>query len=212
MGATTKGTGNTKMKNKIFTPALTLLIAALMIAVMPTDAQAAVYDDTVRLHILANSDSDEDQALKYEIRDEVLDEYGGRLSSISSANEAEQTLSGVLDEIELFCEEQIRMRGYSYNVEVSIGKEWYDTREYEDFTLPKGIYTSLRIIIGEGEGRNWWCVMYPPLCLDAATESAPVDDAVKKYTDEEFTLITSGGYNVKFKMLELISDAFSQKH
>ena len=88
MGATTKGTGNTKMKNKIFTPALTLLIAALMIAVMPTDAQAAVYDDTVRLHILANSDSDEDQALKYEIRDEVLDEYSGRLSSISSANEA----------------------------------------------------------------------------------------------------------------------------
>lgn len=200
------------MKNKIFATALSLLVAALMIAVIPTDAEAAVYDDTVRLHIIANSNSNEDQALKYEIRDEVLNKYGTVLSSLTSADEAEETLLAVLDDIKVFCEEEISERGYSYNVEVSLGEEWYDTRNYESFILPKGIYTSLRIIIGEGEGKNWWCVMYPPLCLDAATESAPADDAVKKYTDEEFTLVTSGGYNVKFKMLELISDAFSQKH
>ena len=200
------------MKNKIFTPALALLIAVLMIAVMPTEAEAAVYDDTVRLHILANSDSNEDQALKYELRDEVLNRFGTELSSLSSANDAEAILTCLINDIESFCEEKIAERGCSYNVEVSIGKEWYDTREYESFTLPKGIYTSLKIVIGEGEGKNWWCVMYPPLCLDAATESAPSDDAVKKYTNEEFTLVTSGGYSVKFKMLELISDAFSQKH
>ena len=200
------------MKNKIFTPAITLLAAALLIAVMPTEAEAAVYDDTVRLHILANSDSEEDQTLKYEIRDEVLEHFGKELSALDSAKDAETALKGVLDEIETFCERRVYERGYSYNVDVTLGKEWYDTREYEGFTLPKGIYTSLRIIIGDGEGKNWWCIMYPPLCLDAATETAPADDAVKKYTDEEFTLVTGGGYNVKFKMLELISDAFSQKH
>ena len=200
------------MKNSILTPALALLVAAVMMAVMPTEAEAAVYDDTVRLHILANSDSEGDQTLKYEIRNEVLNEFGTQLSALESAEDAEVMLCGLLENIEEFCETEIRERGYSYNVEVMLGKEWYDTRKYESFTLPKGIYTSLRIIIGEGGGKNWWCVMFPPLCLDAATETAPSDDAVKKYTDEEFMLITSTGYNVKFKMLELISDAFSQKH
>ncbi len=200
------------MKNKIFTPALTLLVAALMITVMPTDAEAAVYDDTVRLHILANSDSENDQALKYEIRDAVLERFGAELSALDGVDAAKTTLSEMLDEIEAFCKDEIQKCGYSHDVDVTLTDEWYDTREYESFTLPKGVYTSLRIIIGNGDGKNWWCVMYPPLCLDAATESAPPDDAVKKYTDEEFTLVTGGGYNVKFKMLELISDAFSQKH
>lgn len=200
------------MKNNILTSAFALLIAAVMMAIIPTEAEAAVYDDTVRLHILANSDSEEDQALKYEIRDEVLQNFGTQLSALESAEDAEDMLGGLLDEIEEFCKDEIQERGYSYDVEASLGEEWYDTRKYDSFTLPKGVYTSLRIIIGEGGGKNWWCVMFPPLCLDAATESAPADDAVKKYTDEEFILVSSNGYNVKFKMLELISDAFSQKH
>ena len=200
------------MKNNILTSAFALLIAAVMMAIIPTEAEAAVYDDTVRLHILANSDSEEDQALKYEIRDEVLQKFGTQLSALESAEDAEDMLGGLLNEIEEFCKDEIQERGYSYDVEASLGEEWYDTRKYDSFTLPKGVYTSLRIIIGEGGGKNWWCVMFPPLCLDAATESAPADDAVKKYTDEEFILVSSNGYNVKFKMLELISDAFSQKH
>ena len=199
------------MKSSILTPALALLFAVLMMAIIPTEADAAVYDDTVRLHILANSDSDYDQALKYEIRDAVLDAFGTRLGGLESASDAEAKLSSLLSEIESFCKREVEARGYDYGVSVSLGKEWYDTRKYESFTLPRGIYTSLKIVIGEGEGKNWWCVMYPPLCLDAATESAPCDDAIKKYTDEEFVLVSSNGYNVKFKMLELISDAFSQK-
>ena len=197
------------MKNSILTPAIALLVTAVMMAVMPTEAEAAVYDDTVRLHILANSNSEEDQALKHEIRDAVLEEFGTSLGALESAEDAEEVLGILLGEIEHFCENEVQKRGYSYNVEVSLGKEWYDTREYESFTLPKGVYTSLRIIIGEGGGKNWWCVMFPPLCLDAATESAPADDAVKKYTDEEFILVSKGGYNVKFKLLEMISGAFS---
>ena len=100
--------------------------------------------------------------------------------------------------------------GYEYGCEVAFDTEWYDTREYENFTLPKGYYTSLRVMLGEAEGKNWWCVMYPPLCLDIATEEAPKDDAVMGYTKEEYSLITEDGYNVKFKILELLSDAFSK--
>lgn len=197
------------MKKNVLFSCVMILIATLFISVMPTDAEGAVYEDTVRLHILANSDTEEDQALKLKIRDAVLKEYGGALSSSDSAEAARDTLEGLLVEIESFCEAEVRKLGYSYNVSVSLGEEWYDTREYEDFTLPKGVYTSLRIFIGEGDGQNWWCVMFPPLCLDVATEKAPADDAIGKYSDEEVTLISKKGYNVKFKLLELISGAFS---
>ncbi len=186
-----------------------MLAATLFLAVVPTDAEGAVYDDTVRLHILANSDSDEDQALKLALRDAVLTEFGESLSSNESADGARAALSSMLPEIEDFCREEIARLGYEYEVDVTLSEEWYDTREYDSFTLPKGVYTSLRIIIGEGGGKNWWCVMFPPLCLDMACESAPNDDAIGGYSGEEIRLISRGSYNVKFKLLELISGAFS---
>ena len=195
-------------KNRFFYTLITLL-SLLFITLIPTDAEGAVYEDTVRLHILANSDSEEDQALKLTVRDAVLSEYSALLASLDSAENAKEKLEAELESIRIFCEGVIMVEGYDYCVTVTIGEEWYDTREYDDFTLPRGIYTSLRIIIGEGEGKNWWCVMYPPLCLNVCVESAPADDAIKKYTDEQIKLISDKGYRVKFKILELISDAFS---
>ena len=187
-----------------------LLIATLILAAMPTDAEAMIYEDTVRLHILAASDSEEDQALKLSVRDSLLQKYGKRLAAAENKGEAEGMAGALLDEIRLDAERWIREAGYSYGVRVTLTKEWYDTREYEDFTLPAGVYTSLRVIIGSGEGKNWWCVMYPPLCIDIATENAPSDDATIDYTKEETTLITDKGYNVKFKILEIISSLFSK--
>ena len=196
------------MKNVIFS-VICLLLATTFIAVIPTDAESAVYEDTVRLHILANSDSEEDQSLKLAVRDAVLTEFSEVLSDGKNADDARARLSLLLPEIEDFCQRKIAELGYSYGVRVTLSEEWYDTREYESFTLPRGVYTSLRIIIGEGDGKNWWCVMYPPLCLDLACESAPKDDAVNGYSDEEVGLISNRGYNVKFKLLEVISGAFS---
>lgn len=187
-----------------------LLIATLILAAMPTDAEAMIYEDTVRLHILAASDSEEDQALKLSVRDSLLRKYGKRLAAAENKVEAERMAGALLDEIRLDAERWIREAGYSYGVRVTLTKEWYDTREYENFTLPAGVYTSLRVIIGSGEGKNWWCVMYPPLCIDIATENAPSDDATIDYTKEETTLITDKGYNVKFKILEIISSLFSK--
>ncbi len=182
----------------------------MIIAVIPTDAEGAIYEDTVRLHILANSDSEEDQALKLKIRDDILREFSSSLSCTDSTEEAKTKINTLLPEIEAFARNRIREYGYGYDVKATLTREWYDTREYEDFTLPKGYYTSLRIIIGEGSGQNWWCVMFPPLCLDMATESAPRDDGIKKYSDSEITLISGNGYRAKFKILELVSGIFSR--
>ena len=195
---------------KILFYSLIILCATMIISVIPTDAEGAIYEDTVRLHILANSDSEEDQALKLKIRDDVLGNFSSSLSHIESTEEAKREINALLPEIEAFAESKVREYGYNYDVKATLTREWYDTREYEDFTLPKGYYTSLRIIIGNGGGQNWWCVMFPPLCLDMATESAPSDDGIKKYSDSEITLISGNGYRAKFKILELVSSIFSR--
>ena len=196
------------MKNLI-TGCIYLLMAAIFLAVIPTEAESAVYDDTIRLHILANSDSKEDQELKLKVRDAVLREFSDELNTQESKKMAEDKISFLLKDIEAFSENIIASEGYSYSVRASLGDEWYDTREYDGFTLPSGIYTSLRIVIGEGEGKNWWCVMFPPLCLEMATDQAEKDEKIKKYSDEEISLINGKGYRIKFKLLEMFSEAFS---
>ncbi len=198
-------------KRNIILPTLMILISTLFIAVMPTEAEGALYEDTIRLHILANSDSEDDQALKLLVRDKLLEKYGEELSGFMSQDDAEEKITKSIGEIEATAKKIIENEGYDYNVRAELCEEWYDTREYEDFSLPRGYYTSLKIIIGEGEGKNWWCVMFPPLCLEAALEKAPADTAIKQYSKEEYTLISKSGYNIKFKLLELISDVFSKK-
>ena len=163
--------------------ALVMMVATLVMAVLPTDAEAEIYDDTIRLHILANSDSAEDQDLKIKIRDRVIGKYGEMLRTFGTKDEAEEKIQRILPEIEADVRVWIREMGYDYSAEVVIGTEWYETRDYGDFSLPCGYYTSLRILIGEGDGKNWWCVMYPPLCTEIATEDAPEDDGVIDYTN-----------------------------
>ena len=190
---------------KILTMALSLLTAALLMGAMPTEADAEIYSDTLRIHILAASDTEEDQALKLLVRDAILAEYSAQLSGQDGLDAALAEAEALLCDIKATAERCIKENGYDYSVEVSLGEEWYDTREYEDFSLPRGVYSSLIVKIGEGAGRNWWCVMYPPMCLDMALD-APKDDWVQDYTDEELSLISGGKYRVKFKLLELISD------
>lgn len=176
-----------------------LLITTLLIAVLPTECEGAIYDDTIRLHILANSDSEEDQGVKLAIRDRVLEKYSELLKSDGSMDEAKKNVTSRLDAIESDCKGWLEELGYGYGVKATLVNEWYDTRDYEGFSLPCGYYTSLKIELGSAEGKNWWCVMYPPMCLDIATEEG------QEYTKSEQALISKNGYNVKFKLLELIS-------
>lgn len=192
------------MKRNPIIPILMILFSVLIFAVMPTEAEGAIYEDTVRLHILANSDSEADQSLKLEIRDKILEKYGALLSGCHSKEEAEAVAENLTENIKRDCETWIKEYGYTYGAAVEVGTEWYETREYENFTLPSGYYTSVRVLLGEGEGQNWWCVMFPPMCLDIATESAPV------YTEREDKLIRLGEYSVKFKILETVSDVIAK--
>ena len=187
--------------------AILLLIAVIIIAVTPTEKEGAIYKDTVRLHILANSDSEADQSLKICIRDRILEKYGQELKNALNKEDAEKKIASLTDEIKRDTNLWIQELGAEYTADIELGEEWYETRVYEEFTLPSGYYTSLRIMLGKAEGKNWWCVMYPPLCLDLATEDAPGDDAIVGYTKEETALISNSGYNVKFKILEILSQA-----
>ena len=159
-----------------------ILSVILILAAMPTEKEGAIYRDTVRLHILANSDTEADQELKLTIRDKLLEKYGTELSDSEGKENAIATLTELESQIKRDVDAWIKEAGSDYECEIELGVEWYDTREYEDFTLPCGYYTSARILLGEGDGKNWWCVMYPPLCLDLATEDAPRDDAIIGYT------------------------------
>lgn len=189
---------------------LVLLFVGIFIAVFPTEGEGDIYTDTIRLHILARSDSESDQKIKLEIRDRLLAEYGERLSSYTSKDEAAEAISFLIQDITADVDMWLKELDCDAKCKVYLTEEWYDTREYENFILPQGTYTSLKIVIDEGVGKNWWCVMFPPLCLDIATENAPADDATIGYTEEEISLITKPKrYNVKFKVLEIISDIFA---
>jgi stage II sporulation protein R len=195
---------------KLLINTVLVLALTLTVALLPTDKDAAIYDDTLRLHILANSDGEADQSVKYRIRDRLLEKYAGALKDAESFDDAEERIEKIIPEIKKDVDAWLKEEGYDYGSKVTLGVEWYDTREYEDFSLPKGYYTSLKVMLGEAEGQNWWCVMYPPMCLDIATEDAPRDDAVMGYSKEEYLLIKDGTYNVKFKLLELFSDTFAK--
>lgn len=182
---------------KLLLPTVTVLLCALVIAVIPTEAEGAIYDDTVRLHIIASSDSEEDQALKLHVRDVILHEYGELLSPMENADRAAEEIERLLPLIEESAARAVAEWGYEYKVRATLGKENYGTRRYDGFTLPAGEYTSLRIVIGEGEGKNWWCVMYPPMCLGASVSS---------YSAQETRLIEGGEKKIKFKILELLSE------
>ena len=190
--------------------AIYLLAITMLLSFLPTELEAEIYEDTVRLHILANSDSREDQALKIEIRDRILQKYGEDLRKYGTKSEAEASIKGLLPQIESDAERWVDEMGYAYSVRATLTKEWYETRDYGDFSLPCGIYTSLRIIIGSGKGQNWWCIMYPPLCTELACEDAPEDDGLIDYTKEEIKLIGGGKYQIKFKILEELSRCFAK--
>lgn len=157
----------------------------------------------VRLHVLANSDSEEDQALKLRVRDVVLERATELLKQSADRQEAEHLLRGDLKELERIAAEEIRARGYAYPVAVELEAAEFPTREYDGFTLPAGEYLALRVLIGEARGQNWWCVVFPPLCT-AASADVPASALAAGFSREEVSLITeeNEGYVLKFKAVE----------
>ena len=184
--------------------ALCALLAGILLAVCPVAGEEAVYDDVIRLHILAASDGEDDQSDKLAVRDAILSEYGDFFASFSDLAGAEAALTDeVRTEIKATAEMTLAERGRGADVTVTLSYEDYPTRDYGGFSLPAGRYLSLRVIIGAGKGRNWWCVLFPPLCTAASVDGVPLG-----LSDAEYRLLTEGKKSVRFKTLELFSRWF----
>lgn len=181
-----------------------LLVIALTAALTSTAAalqlqQQALSEKMIRLHVVANSDSAEDQAVKLQVRDAVIE---------TTEQLSRGELEAALPQIQSVAEECLRSLGSDESVAVSLRKERFPTRVYETFALPAGVYTALRVTIGEGEGQNWWCVAFPSICFQAAAEDLRTVAAAAGFTEGEIALITEENlpYELKFKSLELMNE------
>lgn len=177
-------------------------ILTVIYSVIPFQANCTdISNDTFRLHILANSDSESDQSLKLKVRDKVL-EYTQELFNTSDSKEiAEKAVKDNLQSIADVAYKEILDNGYEYKVRAELKNMYFTTRYYDDYTLPSGMYDALRITIGNGEGHNWWCVMYPSICVSSSQEQ---DIRAKKvFNDEEYAVVKNEQYQYKFKIVEI---------
>ncbi len=199
---------------KRFYPALAALLVILMaLSFLPVHGEAKIYDTVVRLHVLANSDSEEDQALKLQVRDAVLETTAPALEGCTTQQEAVSALTECMEAVRMAAEDVIAHEGredLAGTVKVYLDRESYPRRTYEDCTLPAGTYVSLRVCIGEAAGHNWWCVLFPPLCLSAATAEKPTsaEDAFISVglSKDQYGVITETDkttYKIRFRILEL---------
>ena len=172
---------------------LASLLAVLLVCAFPLQVQSKLADKLTRLHVLANSDSPEDQTLKLQVRDAVL-----------AASQGEAVLDeALLKKLERAAQAEVLRRGYHYNVAVTREICYFDTRVYENFSLPAGYYDAVRVVIGEGAGKNWWCVIYPPLCAGMCQQDWETVAREASLSEAEIGLICEeNGYAIRFQLVD----------
>jgi len=176
----------------------------LTVGVWALASESALADRVLRLHVVANSDSDSDQARKLLVRDAVLAEASRLLEGVDDRREAEEALAAHLEELAQAGTEALARTGRTDMVRVALANQWFPTKEYDGFSLPAGQYRALKVIIGEGKGRNWWCVVFPPLCMASVSEQSVESAAEGVLSEDQVALITGqdGGYVLKFRLIE----------
>lgn len=196
---------------------LTGLIAAVIISnVSGFESFKKSYDKlqngVLRMHILANSDSEEDQKLKLKVRDRLLEYSEDIFGDETDIEDVKHNVSRNLNKIKEIAEKVIEENGFSYDVNCKLVNMEFDERVYDDITMPAGTYDALRVTIGNAEGKNWWCVMYPPLCVPAVSDKNIEEDKTVSasknsedmFDDGEYDMLTNPEkYEVKFKILEV---------
>ena len=203
---------NTNIKNYIFILFLLLLYTCICAFSYVNAVSTDISNSVFRLHVIANSDSEEDQNLKYIVRDKVL-EYMNKISKdATSKEEIVKIINEHKEEFYNIAIKTIQEQGYNYDVNINIGNFEFPTKKYGDISLPAGYYDALRIEIGESKGQNWWCVMFPPLCFVDVT-SGVVDEESKELmqenlTEEEYSIISddSTEFKLKFKFIEILQN------
>ena len=182
---------------KIWEKAMLLALSVSLCAgVWAQGRQESISSSLLRLHVLAHSDAAEEQSLKLEVRDAVLEYISPRLEEAQTVAQAREIIRTELDNIGLAAAEAARGR----KVSVSLDRENYPTKAYEGFRLPAGNYESLRVVLGEGQGQNWWCIVFPPVCL-SAVQSEPVAAVMNR---DDYALVSSReGWELRFKTVEI---------
>lgn len=186
-------------------------IVSVLFTLIPFEGECReISDEVFRIHILANSDSEEDQSLKLKVRDAVISKSEELFSNVHNKEDAITTVYNNLDIFEETAQKVISEEGYDYPVSLCVKKLLFDTRYYDEITMPGGYYDALQISIGKAEGKNWWCVMYPSLCIPAASDNDSLDD---RLTSKQYSIVSSkGNFSFRFKFVEIfngILDFFS---
>ena len=208
----TKIISNSKFKRFILVSALLILYVCISAVSYTHAVTTDIADSVFRLHVIANSDSAEDQNLKYIVRDKVIEYMSSISQNASSKEDVIEIAKANLDKIQAIASQTIRENGYTYSVNVEVGNFSFPSKRYGDITLPPGYYDALRIKIGEAEGQNWWCVMFPPLWFVDVTSGVVPDESKEimkeNLSKEEFDLISknSNEVKVKFKIVEVLQN------
>lgn len=204
---------NSKLKMFIILSFLLFIYTSICAISYAQNISANISDSVFRLHVIANSDSPEDQNLKYKVRDNLLKYMNKLCKDCSTKEEAIKLVDENKDSFKKIAENTIKENGYSYSVNINIGNFEFPTKNYGDISLPAGYYDALRVEIGEAKGQNWWCVMFPPLCfVDISSGIVPQESKEQLKTDlsdEEFSLISDNSdssIQFKFKLLEFFNN------
>ncbi len=171
-------------------------------------------NNVFRLHVIANSDSKEDQDLKYKVRDSLIEYMKTLTSDISTKDEAILIAQNHIEDFKDLAKKVINENGYNYDVNIEIGNFSFPTKTYGDISFPSGFYDALKVVIGDGLGKNWWCVMFPPLCfVDVTSGTVPnesKENLEENLSEEEYNLISnsqnSSTTNFKFKIVEFFEN------
>lgn len=177
------------------------LIVCIIATVSFENSCKGIREEILRLHVIANSDEEYDQELKLRVRDAVLNSGKAVFSGSEDIISAQGKIQQETDMILSAAIECVRESGYDYDVKIELARSYFPTRVYDDITLPAGYYKALRVIIGQGKGKNWWCIMFPPLCLPAASDNK---ETIKEYlSEDEMKIVTSNpDYEVRFWLVE----------
>ncbi len=181
------------------------VIVSILFTLVPFEGECREISDQVfRIHILANSDSDDDQTLKLKVRDAVLLKSQELFINANSKAEAMHIAQENINELVNVAQDTVFKEGYSYPVTASVKPLTFDTRYYSSVTMPSGVYDALQIRIGEAKGKNWWCVMYPSLCIPAASE---VNTLQEELTQPQYSIVSSKGkFEFRFKIVEVFNE------
>lgn len=195
---------NSKVKMVIILSFLLFIYTTISAFSYAKNMSTNISNNVFRLHVLANSDSEEDQNLKYIVRDSLLSYMNEICNNCSSKQEAIELVKNNKETFKKIALDTIQNEGYSYDINISIGNFEFPTKDYGDISLPAGFYDALRVEIGEAKGRNWWCVMFPPLCfVDISSGVVPEESKgllENNLPEEEFALVSdNSNSNIKFK-------------